>query len=38
MANRLQEKYNNEIKATLEAEFPKNKMSIAKLEKIVMFR
>jgi len=36
MANRLQEKYNNEIKATLEAEFPKNKMLTAKLEKIVI--
>jgi large subunit ribosomal protein L5 len=34
MAARLLEKYKNEIRPTLESEFPQNKMLIAKLEKI----
>lgn len=36
MAARLLEKYNAEIKPALEAEFPKNKMLTAKLEKVVI--
>ncbi|MDC7249969.1 MAG: 50S ribosomal protein L5 [Sphaerochaetaceae bacterium] len=36
MANRLQERYNTEIKPTLESEFPKNKTLTAKLEKVVI--
>lgn len=36
MANRLQERYNAEIKPVLQAEFPKNKMLTAKLEKVVI--
>ncbi len=36
MAARLQERYNSEIKPALEAEFPKNKMLTAKLEKVVI--
>ena len=36
MANRLQEKYNAEIKPVLESEFPKNKMLTAKVEKVVI--
>ncbi len=36
MANRLQERYNAEIKPALEAEFPKNKMLTAKLDKVVI--
>lgn len=36
MASRLLERYNNEIKPTLEAEFPKNKMKTAKIEKVVI--
>ena len=36
MANRLQERYNAEIKPALESEFPKNKMLTAKLEKVVI--
>ncbi len=36
MANRLQERYNTEIKPVLEAEFPKNKTLTAKLEKVVI--
>jgi len=34
MAARLLEKYNSEIKPALEAQFPKNKMLTAKLEKV----
>jgi len=34
MAARLFEKYNSEIKPALEAQFPKNKMLTAKLEKV----
>jgi large subunit ribosomal protein L5 len=36
MASRLQERYNAEIKPTLETEFPKNKMLTAKLDKVVI--
>jgi large subunit ribosomal protein L5 len=36
MANRLQERYNTEIKPVLETEFPKNKTLTAKLEKVVI--
>ncbi|XPV67580.1 MAG: 50S ribosomal protein L5 [Halarcobacter sp.] len=36
MASRLFERYNAEIKPALEAEFPKNKMLTAKLEKVVI--
>ncbi len=36
MAARLLEKYKNEIKPVLEAEFPKNKMLTAKVEKVVI--
>jgi len=36
MAARLRERYNAEIKPALEAEFPKNKMLTAKLEKVVI--
>ena len=36
MANRLQERYNSEIKSVLETEFPKNKSLTAKLEKVVI--
>lgn len=36
MANRLQVRYNTEIKPVLESEFPKNKMLTAKLEKVVI--
>ncbi|WP_428025491.1 large ribosomal subunit protein uL5, partial [Arcobacter sp.] len=36
MANRLQERYNTEIRPVLETEFPKNKMLTAKLEKVVI--
>ncbi|WP_298754347.1 MAG: 50S ribosomal protein L5 [Arcobacter sp.] len=36
MANRLQERYNAEIKPVLETEFPKNKTLTAKLEKVVI--
>lgn len=36
MASRLQERYNKDIKPTLETEFPKNKMLTAKLEKVVI--
>ncbi len=36
MANRLLERYNNEIKPALETEFPKNKMLTAKLDKVVI--
>ncbi|RXK00148.1 50S ribosomal protein L5 [Arcobacter sp. CECT 8986] len=36
MAARLLEKYKNEIKPALEAEFPKNKMLTAKLDKVVI--
>jgi large subunit ribosomal protein L5 len=36
MASRLLERYTNEIKPTLEQEFPKNKMLTAKLEKVVI--
>ncbi len=34
MAARLLERYNNEIRPTLESEFPQNKMLTAKLEKV----
>ena len=36
MAARLFDKYKTEIKPALEAEFPKNKMLTAKLEKVVI--
>ncbi|AXH14568.1 50S ribosomal protein L5 [Malaciobacter mytili] len=36
MAARLLEKYKNEIKPVLEAEFPKNKMLTARVEKVVI--
>jgi len=36
MASRLLERYNSEIKPVLEAEFPKNKMLTAKLNKVVI--
>ncbi len=36
MASRLLERYKAEIKPALEAEFPKNKMLTAKLEKVVI--
>ena len=36
MAARLLERYNSEIKPALEAEFPKNKMLTAKLDKVVI--
>jgi len=36
MASRLLEKYKAEIKPVLEAEFPKNKMLTAKVEKVVI--
>ncbi|AXX91841.1 50S ribosomal protein L5 [Malaciobacter molluscorum LMG 25693] len=36
MAARLLEKYKNEIRPALEAEFPKNKMLTAKVEKVVI--
>ncbi|MFY9074340.1 50S ribosomal protein L5 [Malaciobacter mytili] len=36
MAARLLEKYKNEIKPVLEAEFPKNKMLTARLDKVVI--
>lgn len=36
MANRLQERYKSEIKPVLEAEFPKNKMLTAQLNKVVI--
>ncbi|MFA7091978.1 MAG: 50S ribosomal protein L5, partial [Arcobacteraceae bacterium] len=36
MAARLYERYKAEIKPALEAEFPKNKMLTAKLEKVVI--
>jgi len=36
MSARLLERYNAEIKPTLETEFPKNKMLTAKLEKVVI--
>ena len=36
MANRLHERYNSEIKTTLQSEFPKNKMLTAKLDKVVI--
>ena len=36
MASRLLERYNAEIKPTMESEFPKNKMLTAKLDKVVI--